>query len=61
MVGTNNQHADALSWQPVLPAPTDAEVDSEVQVAQVAGNTDPYPNTIVLPLKDNLISFTLVN
>ena len=44
--GINNQHADALSRQPVLPAPPDMEANSEVQVAHISSSDDSKPDTI---------------
>ena len=44
--GMNNQHADALSRQPVLPAPPDSEANLEVQVAHISGTDDSKPDTI---------------
>ena len=57
--GRNNLHVDALSRQPVLPAITDAEVDSEVQVAQISVNVEPDPDTVGAllgrdPMSDNV-------
>ena len=57
--GKNNLHVDALSWQPILPATTDAEVDSEVQVAQISVNAEPDPDTVGAllcrdPVSDNV-------
>ena len=55
-VARNNLHVDALSWQP---ATTDAEVDSEVQVAQISVNAEPDPDTVGAllcrdPVSDNV-------
>ena len=44
--GINNQHADALSRQPVLPAPPDSEASSEVQVAHISSSDNSKPDTI---------------
>ena len=44
--GMNNQHVDALSQQPVLPAPPDLETNSEDQVAHISSSGDSKPDTI---------------
>ena len=44
--GMSNQHADALSRQPVLPAPPDSEANSEVQVAHISSSDNSKPDTI---------------
>ena len=41
-----NQHADALSRQPVLPVPPDSEANSEVQVVHISSTDDSKPDTI---------------